>query len=132
MGIRAREWFDIGVDDFEVVSMAGSQPPVSCLNDGLQTATGSTLGHGLISIADTDTPRPEATFRFKDDTIRISLKEEYADRIRRDCRRGVEIYGADTPQQRIAAAENEHLYDQQQNAGRKKILILFVELGERP
>ena len=98
MGIRAREWFDIGVDDFEVVSMAGSQPPVSCMNDGLQTATGSTLGHGLITIADTDTPRPEATFRFKDDTIRISLKEEYADRIRRDCRRGVEIYGADTPE----------------------------------
>lgn len=98
MGIRAREWFDIGVDDFEVVSMAGSQPPVSCLNDGLQTATGSTLGHGLITIADTDTPRPEATFRFKDDTIRISLKEEYADRIRRDCRRGVELYGADTPE----------------------------------
>lgn len=28
----------------------------------------------------------------------ISLKEEYADRIRRDCRRGVELYGADTPE----------------------------------
>lgn len=98
MGIRAREWFDIGVDDFEVVSMAGSQPPVSCLNDGLQTATGSTLGHGLITVADDGTPRPEATFRFKGNTIRLSLKDEYADRIRRDCRRGVELYGTDTPE----------------------------------
>ncbi len=93
MGMRAREWFGIGVDDMEVVSHAGLTPPVSCMNDGLQVATGASLGHGLISVAEVDSPRPEATFRFKGRTLRLRLKDEYARRIAQDCRRGVELYG---------------------------------------
>ena len=93
MGIRAREYFNIGVDDIRTTSYAGEQPPVSCLNDGLQVGTGSTLGHGLIRIAECDAPRPEAVFRFKNRAIRLRLKPEYAERIRRDVRRGIELYG---------------------------------------
>lgn len=93
MGMRAREWFGVGVDDMEVVSSAGLTPPVSCMNDGLQVATGGSLGHGLIRAEATDVPRPEATFTFKGRTLRLRLKEEYAQRIAEDCRRGAEQCG---------------------------------------
>lgn len=93
MGMRAREWFGIGIDDMEVVSYAGLTPPVSCMNDGLQVSTGASLGHGLIRTAEVGTPRPEALFRFKGRTVRLRLKEEYARRIDGECRRGAELYG---------------------------------------
>ncbi len=93
MGIRAREYFNIGVDDIRVTSYAGLIPPISCMNDGLQTATGATLGHGLIAVAENETPRPEALFTFKDKTIRLTLKPEYAERIRRDVKKGIDRYG---------------------------------------
>ena len=93
MGIRAREYFNIGVDDILVTTYAGHKPPVSCMNDGLQVGTGASVGHGLITVAEIDTPRPEARFTFKDKTIRLVLKPRYADRIRRDVKRGIELYG---------------------------------------
>lgn len=98
MGIRAREYFNIGVDDMQVITYAGSQPPVSCLNDGLQVSTGGTLGHGLITVADIPKPeiRPEATFNFKGKQVTIRMKPEYAQRVREDLRKGIEMYGADT------------------------------------
>ncbi|MDD5507267.1 MAG: nucleoside hydrolase [Bacteroidales bacterium] len=58
MGLRAREYFRAGHDQLKVVSYAGSIPPVSCLNDGLQVSTGATLGHGLIRIAEVVTSEP--------------------------------------------------------------------------
>lgn len=93
MGIRAREYFNIGVDDIEVTTYAGHKPPVSCMNDGLQVGTGASVGHGLITVAEVDQPRPEARFTFKDKTIRLVLKPQYAERIREDVRRGIELYG---------------------------------------
>jgi pyrimidine-specific ribonucleoside hydrolase len=42
MGIRAREYFDTGVDEFSAISFAGSVPPLSCMNDGIQVSTGKT------------------------------------------------------------------------------------------
>ncbi|MDE6508538.1 MAG: nucleoside hydrolase [Alistipes sp.] len=93
MGIRAREYFNIGVDDIEVTTYAGHCPPISCMNDGLQVGTGATVGHGLIRVAECSTPRPEALFRFKNKAVRMRLKPEYADRIRRDVQRGIELYG---------------------------------------
>lgn len=93
MGIRAREYFNIGVDDILVTTYAGHNPPVSCMNDGLQVGTGASVGHGLITVAETDSPRPEARFTFKDKTIRLALKPEYARRIRNDVKEGIERYG---------------------------------------
>lgn len=95
MGIRAREYFNIGVDDIRVLSHAGSTPPVSCLNDGLQVATGATLGHGLIEVA-THNPqkvRPAAQFTFKNQSIIIALKPRLVTQIKRDIQRGINIYG---------------------------------------
>ena len=51
MGIRAREIFGVGPDMLEVVTYAGSKPPYSCLNDGIQVSTGATLGMGTIHLA---------------------------------------------------------------------------------
>ena len=96
MGIRAREYFNIGVDDIEVTTFAGRRPPVSCMNDGLQVGTGGTVGHGLIRVAEVDTPQPEALFRFKNRTLRLRLKPRYAERIRRDVQHGVELHGSGT------------------------------------
>lgn len=93
MGIRAREYFNIGVDDIVVTSYAGHNPPVSCMNDGLQVSTGGTVGHGLISVAEEEPVRPEARFSFKGKTLRLKLKPEYAARIRDDVQRGIERYG---------------------------------------
>lgn len=97
MGLRAREHFGIGLDELEVRSYAGTQPPVSCLNDGLQVSTGATLGHGTISIFGDGIARPEAEFTNKGRTIRLCLKPEIQKRIREDIARGIMQYGDLTP-----------------------------------
>jgi pyrimidine-specific ribonucleoside hydrolase len=93
MGIRAREYFNIGVDDIAVTSYAGSTPPVSCLNDGLQVSTGATIGHGLIRISTEPDIRPEATFTFRNETLRIRLKQKYVQQIREDVAKGIRLHG---------------------------------------
>jgi pyrimidine-specific ribonucleoside hydrolase len=93
MGIRVREYYNIGVDDIYIVTCAGSRPPVSCMNDGLQVSTGGTLGHGLITVVQETPPRPEATFTFKNKSIRMTLKPEYAGQIRADVEEGIRLYG---------------------------------------
>ena len=93
MGIRAREYFNIGVDDIIVVSYAGLNPPISCLNDGLQVSTGGTLGHGLISVSTDGQVRPEASFDFKGKVLRLKLKPEYAMQIRNDVEEGIRLHG---------------------------------------
>lgn len=76
------------VDDIEVTTYAGHNPPISCMDDGLQVGTGASVGHGLITVAENAPPRPEARFTFKDKTMRLVLKPEYAGRIRGDVKRG--------------------------------------------
>lgn len=76
-----------------IVAYTGSTPPVSCLLDGLQASTGSTLGHGLIKVADTEAPpRAEATFTCGKKCITVALKPEYEARIEADIKHGVELY----------------------------------------
>ncbi len=93
MGIRAREFFNIGVDDINVTSFAGSNPPISCMNDGLQVSTGGTVGHGLFNISNHPIIRPEAIFKFKNKTVRMRLKKEYSDIISEDVKKGVQMFG---------------------------------------
>lgn len=95
MGLRACELLgDPGPDSqVSIISHAGSRPPVSCLNDGLQTSTGATVGHGLFQVADTAVPYPEATFICKDKSLTLRLKEEYRSQIESDIRTGVERFG---------------------------------------
>jgi len=97
MGLRAREVLDAGVGEVRVLSHAGSKPPLSCLNDGLQVSTGATLGHGTISVAGDSEPRPEATFTRGGRAVRLRLKPAYWEQIRTDIARGIEEHGTLTP-----------------------------------
>jgi len=93
MGIRACEYFNIGVNNLTVTSFAGNSPPLSCLNDGIQISTGATIGQGLITISDTISKIPSALFEFNGQIIRISLDPWIATRIRKDIGEAVKAYG---------------------------------------
>ena len=81
MGIRAREYFDTGVDEFSTVSFAGSVPPLSCMNDGLQVSTGSTPGHGLLTVLNKIPTIPSAEFTYMNYKIRLTLRPHIAEKL---------------------------------------------------
>lgn len=81
MGIRARELFDAGMDELSVVTKAGGHPPLSCLCDGLQVATGASLGRGSITVIQDSAPAAEAIFVHDGKKLRLSLKDGIAKRI---------------------------------------------------
>ena len=95
MGIRAREYFCTGVDEMTVTTHAGSTPPLSCMNDGIQVSTGATPGHGLLTVS-TETPfLPSADFTHKGKTVRITLKKELAEKVSAELKEINFIYGLD-------------------------------------
>jgi pyrimidine-specific ribonucleoside hydrolase len=93
MGIKARELFGVGPDMLEVMTYAGTKPPYSCLNDGIQVSTGATLGMGTIHLAADTITRPSAVFTYKNRSIRISLKQEYLEKIDADINEGIVKFG---------------------------------------
>lgn len=93
MGIRARELFGVGPDMIEVTSFAGSKPPYSCLNDGIQVSTGATLGMGTIHLSPDSATRPAALFRYKGRSLLISLKKEYLQMVDSDINEGILKFG---------------------------------------
>jgi pyrimidine-specific ribonucleoside hydrolase len=96
MGLRARQYFHVGVDDLAILSCAGLTPPLSCLNDGLQVSTGGTLGHGLIAVSSENSFRPEATFTFKQRSVSLRLKEKYWAKAKSDIKNGIDKFGLNT------------------------------------
>jgi len=96
MGIRAREYFNTGVDEFNAISFAGSVPPLSCMNDGIQVSTGATPGHGLLTVKN-DTPTiPSAEFTYMNRKIRLTLKPELAEKISSELKEINFVYGLDS------------------------------------
>ncbi len=93
MGIRAKEYFNAGIDEMKILSYAGSIPPFSCMNDGLQVSTGATVGHGLISMSAGSVVRPIADFTYMGRTIRLTLKPEYGKKIASEVKELNQIYG---------------------------------------
>lgn len=95
MGIRARELFEgMGAaGDLSVLSFAGSVPPVSCLNDGLQVSTGSSMGHGLFAVSAGQATSVRARFTCGSRSVEIRLKPEYEAIIQADIEQGVALYG---------------------------------------
>lgn len=79
MGIRAREILGAGLDDVIMISKAGSKPPISCLNDGLQVATGASSGRGNIRVEDDDDV--EAEFFYNNKKVTLKLKKEVLNKI---------------------------------------------------
>lgn len=96
MGIRAREYFNIGADEFFVVSFAGSIPPLSCMNDGLQVSTGATPGHGLMLVRNDTIAEPSAEITYLNRKIRISLKPEIKEIVSSEIKEIEFIYGLDS------------------------------------
>jgi pyrimidine-specific ribonucleoside hydrolase len=93
MGIKARDLFGVGADLLEVTSYAGTKPPYSCLNDGIQVSTGATLGMGTIHLAIHRKTQPSAIFTYKGRSIRISLKKEYLEQVDADIKEGIMKFG---------------------------------------
>jgi pyrimidine-specific ribonucleoside hydrolase len=93
MGIKAREIFNVGPDQLSVLSFAGTRPPYSCLNDGIQVSTGATLGQGLIKVITDSVTRPSAIFSYKAHSVRITLKKEYLQIVENDIATGIAKFG---------------------------------------
>jgi inosine-uridine nucleoside N-ribohydrolase len=96
MGIRAKEYFCTGVDESRVTSFAGSVPPLSCMNDGLQVSTGATPGHGLLTVSSDTITRPVAEFTYLNHKIRLTLKPEVAEKISSELKEINFVYGIDS------------------------------------
>ena len=62
----AKKYFEL-----KIASKAGTTPPVSCMNDGLQLATGCTYGKGNIKASDEG--MPEAVFIQGARSLKIAL-----------------------------------------------------------
>jgi len=97
MGIRAREILEAPLDSLEVLSFAGSKPPLSCLNDGLQVSTGASLGRGTIKIS-VSSPQPAAEFIFKDEKLTLRVRDEILQRIKKDIQSALKTYGGLGPE----------------------------------
>lgn len=97
MGLRARELFNVALDELRVESHAGLEPPLSCVNDGLQVATGASLGRGTISVPTNAPPACEAVFRHGNRVVRLKLRPELSRQIAGDMARLVQRHGGLSP-----------------------------------
>jgi len=93
MGIRAMEYFNVGVNNLQVLSFAGSNPPLSCFNDGIQISTGATIGQGLITVSDSVSAIPSAIFEFNNIRVKMTVKPEIARQMQDEIGFGVLNYG---------------------------------------
>jgi len=96
MGIRAREYFNTGVDEFSSLSFAGSIPPLSCMNDGIQVSTGATPGHGLLTVRNDAPTIPAVEFSYLGTKIKLTLKPEIAEKISSELKEINFIHGLDS------------------------------------
>lgn len=78
-----------------VVSLAGFDPPFSCINDGVQVSTGASLGRGTISVA--QFKEPEVLFCYKDKRLLMKVKPEIGKEIGRVIKEYSEKYVFQSP-----------------------------------
>lgn len=93
MGIRALEYFNVGVNNLEVLTFAGNVPPLSCFNDGIQISTGATIGQGLITVSDSISVIPSAIFTFNNQGVRMAVKPEIGEQMRKEIAFVATTYG---------------------------------------
>ena len=91
MGIRAREILEAPFDELNVISITGKSPPLSCMNDGLQAATGASLGRGAIEISN-QTPKPAAIFIYGNKKLTLEIKKDVLNRIKKDISAALKTY----------------------------------------
>ena len=97
MGIRAREVLGASLDTLRVESEAGLKPPLSCMNDGLQVATGASLGRGTIRVLDGNFV-PAATFIDGKRKLRLQVKDYVLKKIKSDIDMTIKQFGTLTPE----------------------------------
>jgi len=101
MGLLALRLLDSrGFSDLMIVAETGAEPPVSCLVDGLQIATGCTLGKGNIALWGGSHPR--VLFRQDQQSVEIELHSEWAQHF-------AQMKGEDAAQ-RVLKASDEELF----------------------
>lgn len=96
MGLRIMEFLHVGLNEIKIESYAGSTPPISCLNDGLQIASGATMGYGAFSLNNNAPIFPEAVVYYNKRKIRIKLKEDIFRTIQSDISKLIKQYGLNT------------------------------------
>jgi pyrimidine-specific ribonucleoside hydrolase len=93
MGLRAMDYFHVGLDELEVWSYAGHNPPLSCMHDGLQYSTGASLGYGSIHIVEAIKFSPQAIFEYRGRRIKISISDKLNEQFEEDIRNSIKEYG---------------------------------------
>ncbi len=84
MGLRAAELLNAPPHAMKVTSYSAAMPPVSCMNDGLIVASGSTTGRGLYKHEPGDAGSTRVQFEYNGRALVLSLKPEYSARIAAD------------------------------------------------
>lgn len=92
MGIRALNYFRAHPGDLDIVSYCGTKPPTSCMNDGIQVATGSTIGNGSFQMGEPEL-FPEIKVTHKNQTIVIKLKNDVYKKMKNIIEEGKKKYG---------------------------------------
>lgn len=95
-GLRIMEYLHAGLDEIEIISYAGFDPPISCFNDGLQVGTGSTIGYGTISVDTSKTAQPSVLVKYNRREILFSIKPEIASEVTNDVSQLVKKHGLDS------------------------------------
>ncbi|UCG45649.1 MAG: formylmethanofuran dehydrogenase subunit E family protein [Candidatus Bathyarchaeota archaeon] len=87
MGLLAKQVLNSdGSSGLSATVNTGSKPPLSCVADGIQVATGCTLGKGNIKIRALN--EISSTFRTKQRAIQVKTKAEAIDSLKLDELRG--------------------------------------------
>lgn len=92
MGLRAAEILNAPQHSMTVVSRVKARPPVSCLNDGLIVATGSTPGRGLFTHEPGASGPIRATFAYNGRQVTLALKQEYREKVGREIAKLLSVY----------------------------------------
>ena len=92
MGIRAREILEAPFDELNVISITGKSPPLSCMNDGLQAATGASLGRGAIEVLEQN-PKAAAIFIYGNKKLTLEIRKDVLNRIKKDISAALKTYG---------------------------------------
>ena len=82
-GLLARRLLDADCHfDLRVVAWVGTKPSPSCMADGLQVATGATLGKGTIELRPLDDEGPRALISARSRSVLIRPSREALEAIR--------------------------------------------------
>ena len=96
MGLRILEYLHVGLDEVSIVSNAGSEPPISCLNDGLQIGAGTTLGYGAITISANGEVSPSAVVAYNGRKLLFKVKDEVKREIASDVMALIQKHGLES------------------------------------